>query len=116
APDGRSLIAAVALQNTSLWIHDPKGERQISLEGNTADPKFMADGKKLLYRVVREAPAESGWYRDAGEVRIADLESGRYEPVVRDFQVFNYDLSPDEREVVMETADGEGKQRIWLAP
>ena len=24
APDGRSFVTAVALQNTSLWIHDPK--------------------------------------------------------------------------------------------
>ena len=116
APDGRSFITAVALQNTALWIHDVNGERQISLEGNAADPRFTPDGKKLLYRVVREAPVESGWYRDAGEVRIADLGTGRSEPVVRGFQVFNYDLSADGREIVMETADGGGKQRIWLAP
>src|SRR5579859_6472366 len=32
APDGRSLITAVALSNTALWIHDRKGERQVSLE------------------------------------------------------------------------------------
>ena len=32
--DGRSLVTAMALQNTSLWVHDAKGERQISLEGN----------------------------------------------------------------------------------
>ncbi len=116
APDGRSFITAVALQNTALWIHDAKGERQISLEGNAANPRFTPDGKKLLYRIVREAPADSGWYRDSGEVRIADLETGRSEPVVRGLQAFNYDLSPDGREVVMEIADSAGKPRISLAP
>ena len=40
APDGRSFVTAVALQNTSLWIHDAGGDRQISLEGNGANPKF----------------------------------------------------------------------------
>jgi Tol biopolymer transport system component len=45
--DGRSLVTSVALQNTSLWIHDAKGERQISLEGNGNNPKFTPDGKEL---------------------------------------------------------------------
>ncbi len=116
SPDGRSFVTAVALQNTSLWIHDAKGERGISLEGNVADPKFTPDGRKLCYRIVREAPNESQWYRDAGEVRVADLESGRSEPLVRGFQALDYDISADGRQVVMETADGEGKPRIWLAP
>ena len=116
APDGKSFLTAVALQNTALWVHDARGERQVSLEGNAAEPIFTPDAKKLLYRIVREAPGDSGWYRDAGEVRIADLQSGRSEPVVRGLQAFNYDLSPDGREIAMETADAEGKPRIWLAP
>ena len=59
APDGRSFVTAVALQNTSLWIHDANGERQISVEGNAAEPRFTPDGKKLCYRIVKEAPNES---------------------------------------------------------
>jgi Tol biopolymer transport system component len=45
APDGSSFVAAVALENVSVWIHDARGERQISLEGNGADPKFTPDVK-----------------------------------------------------------------------
>jgi serine/threonine protein kinase/Tol biopolymer transport system component len=115
APDGRSFITAVALQNTSLWVHDVRGERGISLEGNAAEPRFTPDDKKLLYRVTREAPGASGWYRDSGEVRVADLESGRSEPVVRGLNAFDYDLSADGRQIVMETADPEGKAQLWLA-
>jgi hypothetical protein len=115
APDGKSFLTSVALQNTALWVHDTLGERQVSLEGNAAEPIFTPDGKKLLYRIVREAPSASGWYRDSGEVRIADLESGRSEPVVRGLQVFDFDLSADGREIAMETADPHGKPRIWLA-
>jgi hypothetical protein len=116
APDGRSFITAVALQNTSLWVHDAKGERGISLEGNAAQPKFTPDGRKLLYRIVKEAPSEWAFYRDAGEVRVADLESGRSEPLVPGIQALDYDISSDGRQVVMETADGEGKPRLWVAP
>jgi hypothetical protein len=116
APDGRSFVTAVALQNTSLWIHDARGERGISLEGNAAQPKFTADGRKLCYRIVREAPNESAFYRDAGEVRVVDLESGRSEPLARGLQALDYDLSADGRQLVVETTDGEGKPRLWIAP
>ncbi len=116
AEDGRSFVTSVSLQNTSLWLHDASGEREISLEGNAAEPKFSSDGRKLLYRIVREPPGQVSLYRDLGEVRIADLESGRSEPLVRGFQALDYDISADGRQVVMETEDREGKPRLWLAP
>jgi DNA-binding winged helix-turn-helix (wHTH) protein/Tol biopolymer transport system component len=111
APDGRSLVTSVALRSTSLWVHDAKGERQISLEGNGANPKFTPDGKKLCYLIVKEAPNQFPLYRDPGELRIADLESGRSEPVVRDFPVLDYDISADGQQVVMWTRD----QQLWVA-
>jgi Tol biopolymer transport system component len=95
APDGRSFITAVALRNTSLWIHDAKAERQISLEGNGNKARFTPDGKKLCYLISQEARDEFTWYRNPGELRIADLESGRSEPVVRGFPVLDYDISAD---------------------
>ena len=55
------------------------------------------------------------WYRNPGELRIADLESGRSEPLVRGFQVLDYDISADGQQVVMWTMDREGKPRLWVA-
>jgi len=115
APDGHSFVTAVALENTSLWVHNAKGERQISLEGNGAKPKFTPDGKRLCYLIVKEAPNKFTWYRDPGELRIADLESGRSEPVVRGLSVLDYDISPDGQRVVIWTMDTEGKPRLWVA-
>jgi eukaryotic-like serine/threonine-protein kinase len=116
APDGRSFVTAVALQNSSLWVHDAKGERQISLEGNGYNPKFTPDGKKLCYLIVKQAPNEFAWYRNPGELRIADLQSGRSEPLVRGFPVLDYDISADGQQVVMGTTDREGKPRLWVVP
>ena len=115
APDGRSFVTAVALQSTSLWVHDKKGERQISLEANGSKPKFTPDGKKLCYLIVKEAPNEFVWYRNPGELRIADLESGRSERVVAGLQMLDYDISFDGKQVVMWTTDREGKPRLWVA-
>jgi eukaryotic-like serine/threonine-protein kinase len=116
APDGRSFVTAMALQSTSLWVHDIQGERQIVIEGNPAQPRFTPDGQKLLCRMVRESPSEFGFFRDLGEVRVVDLKSGRSEPLVRGFQALDYDISADGRQVVMETADRDGKPRLWLTP
>jgi len=114
APDGRSFVTAVALENSSVWVHDARGERQISLEGNAADPKFTPDGKKLCYRIVTKAPSEFQFSREAGEVWVADLESGRSAPLVPGFQALAYDISADGRQVVMEAEDHEGTPRLWL--
>jgi serine/threonine protein kinase len=116
APDGRSLVTAVSTLGASLWLHDPNGDRQISVEGNAANPVFTPDGSKLLYRVVKEQPSEYAYYRDRGEVMVANLRSGRVEPVVHGFRVLNFDLSRDGRQLVMEAPDEAGHNRLWLAP
>lgn len=45
APDGRSFVTAVALRQSVVWVHDSSGDRQVSLEGYSYDPKFTPDGK-----------------------------------------------------------------------
>jgi serine/threonine protein kinase len=116
APDGRSFVTAMALQNTALWVHDRRGERAITLEGNAAQPRFTPNGEKLLCRIVREAPSQFGFFKDFGELRVVDLRSGRSEPLARGIGVLDYDISPDGRQAVMETADQDGNPRLWLAP
>jgi serine/threonine protein kinase len=116
APDGRSFVTAVSTLGASLWLHDSSGDRQISLEGNAANPVFTPDGSKLLYRVVKEQPSEYAYYRDPGEVMVADLRSGRVEPAVHGFRTLSFDVSRDGRQLVMEAPDEAGRSRLWLAP
>jgi serine/threonine protein kinase len=116
APGGRSFVTAVGLQSVSTWVHDARGERQISvLEGNAAYPRFTPDGKKVCYRIVKAVPP-IGTNRDPGEVWVADLDSGHSEPLAPGFPVLDYDISPDSRQVLLEAPDSVGKPRIWLAP
>ena len=112
APDGRSFITAVGLTQSSIWLHDGGGDRQISLEGYAFEPKFTPDGKRLLYNVRKGASIEL-W--------VAELDSGRSEPLLPGFAVArtgygSYDISPDGRQVVVASPDGDGKLRLWLAP
>ena len=81
APDGRSFITAVGMKRRSVWVHDSKGERAVSLEGYALNPTFTPDGKKLVYFVSDSASAHRG------ELWIADLDSGLNERLLPGFAV-----------------------------
>jgi serine/threonine protein kinase len=115
APDGRSLITAVGLRQRSVWVRDAKGERQISLEGYAYQPKFTPDGLKLCYRISKGADPS----QDPTELWVADLMSGRTEPVLPGISVYGnqqaYDISPDGEQVVVASSDAGGKSRLVVA-
>jgi len=119
APDGRSFITAVGLTQSSVWLHDEAGDRQVSLEGYAVAPKFTPDRKRLLYQVRKGA---------ASELWMAELDSGRSEPLLPGVAVAMalggssggftkaFDVSPDGRQVVVASPDNGGKFRLWIAP
>jgi len=47
--DGRSLLTSVGTQDRTVWIHDQKGEHQMSSEGDAFSTTFSEDGTKLFY-------------------------------------------------------------------
>jgi serine/threonine protein kinase len=116
APDGRSLLTSVALKQSVVWVHDARGERQVSLEGYSYDPKFTPDGKRLCYRILKgPAPSDA-----ASELHVVELDTGDNEPLLPGLAISGppglaYDISPDGRRVVAAAPDGEGKPRLWLA-
>jgi Tol biopolymer transport system component len=116
--DGRWFITAVGLRQSSVWIHDSTGERPVSLEGYSYDPRLTPDGKELSYRVLKGGFPVSG----PSELRVAELDSERNENLLAGFSLTipwggePYDMSPDGRELAMSVLDHQGKQRLWLAP
>ena len=115
APDGRSLITSVGLRQSIVYIHSPAGDRALSREGYSFDPKFTPDGKKLCYRILKGVMPQG----DASDLRIVDLDSGRDESLLPGFGVFGqigsaYDISSDGRQVVAAVRDREGKVRLWI--
>jgi len=57
-PDGRSFVTSVGASQSTLWVHDARGDRQITSEGFAFLPSFSADGK-LSTTWFAHAPADA---------------------------------------------------------
>ena len=68
------------------------------------------DGRRLYYLLQRDS-------RDATfiELRTLDLSTGKTDRPLPDRSVWQYDVSPDEREVAFTTRSASGAREIWLA-
>jgi len=115
SPDGHSFITAVASRQSVVWLHDAAGERQISIEGYSYDPRFTPDGKLLVYRVLQGGLTTY----DPSQLRIVDLSTGHNEALMPGLSVTGppgrgYDISLDGSKVVT-AISGRGKSHIWVA-
>jgi Tol biopolymer transport system component len=105
---------------STVWVHDTTGDHQISSDGYASIPDsdedlahavFSPDAKKLYYQHERRALPGSV----AGELWVADLDTGHNEPVLPGFQIGSYDISLDGKRVVFASPDAENSSRVWLA-
>ena len=111
APDGASLITSVGTFGSSVWVHDERGERQVSSEGYAFYPKLSNDGSKLFYlQSVNAAGSDHG-----GELWVADLVTGQSSKVLPGINALNFSISPDDKHVAYDTLETNGEHRIWLA-
>jgi eukaryotic-like serine/threonine-protein kinase len=123
-PDGRSVLTSVGTRHQSVWIHDDRGEREISREGyaflpnapegSTTQP-LTADGRWVLYLVRQGAIRFSGPKERTGELWATDVATGRARSILPGRQVIGYDISRDGTQVAFAALDQAGSSHIWVA-
>jgi Tol biopolymer transport system component len=111
APDGKSLITAIGVAQSSIYLQERNGLRQITSQGYAYTPSISPDGKQVYY-LLRTGSSRAFV---AGELRAADLVTGHNEKVLPGFSVTRYDISADGERVVFAALDADGKSSIWLA-
>ena len=112
--DGHSVITAMGVHESALWIHDEKGERPVSSEGEIVNeltpPTFTADGQSIYYLTLHQ-PTNLG-----PELWRLSMATGSSEPVLPGIHMTAYDVSADSKRIVYSTAGHDGSSQLWIAP
>ena len=111
APDGRSFVTSIGASQSTVWMHDSRGDRQMTSEGYAFLPSVSPDGRKLHY-LVRGGGARNS---ATGGLWAADLESGQRQRLLPDFQMQHYSISADGQRVLFVAWDDAGRTPVWLA-
>jgi serine/threonine protein kinase/Tol biopolymer transport system component len=109
APDGRSLITALGIRRSSIWMHDAGAERALVTEGFATLPRLSRDGTRVFFLLRSAADSETF------ELRSLTLTTGAVQTLVPGVSIVDYDISRDESEVAFTTRDRKESQ-IWIAP
>jgi hypothetical protein len=111
APDGRSFVTSIGNRQSTIWIHDSSGDRQITSEGYAFFPAISPDSKTVYY-LVREGGARNFI---SGGLWATELDTGRRHRLLPDFRMVHYSVSADGQRLAFAAADENGNRRIWLA-
>ena len=122
APNGESIVTAVGLRHSSVWLHDSHGDRRLTSEATAAlaDPRngspFSVDGRKLYYVIRRQPRVEAVGDRAVGELWELDLQSEAAQAIIPGLLITEFSLSPDGQEIAFSAMEENGTQSIWVAP
>jgi serine/threonine protein kinase len=111
APDGKSLVTAVGTEQSSVFLHDSHGLRQITSQGYAYSPSISPDGKQIYY-LLRTDSARAFV---AGELHSVDLATGRDDSPLPGFAISRYDISHDGQRIIFAALDQKTGSTIWLA-
>ena len=123
APDGKSLIASVGTEQGAIWLHDAKGDRQISSEGYAYFPQFSADGTTLYYLSESRRPSasstDSALSRNVAVERKlvrVDLSTGATQEVLTGISIGGYRVSADGKQIIYTARGNDHQLHLWSVP
>jgi serine/threonine protein kinase len=112
APDGRSFITSIGTSQSTVWVRDDRGERQLTSEGYGFLPSISPDGKKLYYLV--QSLGLRSWIQ--GGLWELDMVTGQRHRLLPDFEMLHYTISRDGERVVFVAVNEQGRSPVWIAP
>jgi eukaryotic-like serine/threonine-protein kinase len=115
AADGKSFVTSVGTTDYTIWLHNVKGEQQLTSEGNALMSTFSSDGRRLYY-LKRSGPTGNI------EIWLTELAGGKSTSLLPGYAVEgalvprNYAFSKDEKQIVFAMRDEKGLSHLWIAP
>ena len=111
APDGRSFVTSIGTSQSTVWVHDSRGDRQITSEGYAFCHRSLPMARSCITWCAPAEPELSS----PGGLWVADLESGQRQRLLPDFQMQHYTISADGQRVVFAASDDTGRTPVWMA-
>jgi Tol biopolymer transport system component len=109
APDG-SFVTSIGGSQSTVWVHDARGTRQITSQGYAFHPAISPDARKVYYLVRGHSTSSF----ISGRLWAADLASGQQEQLLPDFDMHYFTVSRNGLQIVF-AGDGKEQGGVWLA-
>jgi hypothetical protein len=109
SPDGRSLVTALGLVESGIYMHTPQGEHLLSTDGYASRLSFSRDGRFLFYLLRRASTGA------AGELWQTELSSEKAELLLKASSISSYSVSLDGTQILFSARPEHGPVEIWLA-
>jgi len=118
-PDGKSFITSVGTAQGTVWLHDQKGDRQISSEGYAYFPFINRDGTRLYYlehdRKERLGPGAKSSEGPDRKLIVVDLQKESSQEILTHFDSGDYCIFPDGKQIVYAAKSGK-RSHLWIVP
>ena len=116
-PDGHSVVTSFGLRQTTLWLHQPTGDRALVMEGEPLGaefeeaiypPSFSADSSSIYYLTRRARDLEP-------ELSRIDVKSGNSEVLLPGVFMHDYDISANGKRVLYSCNSTAGARNLCVA-
>jgi Tol biopolymer transport system component len=109
--DGRSFFTSIGTRQSALWVHDARGDRQVTSEAFAFKPAFSHDNRQLYY-LVRTGLGTNIAY---GTLWVLDLASGQRQRLLPEFQMEHFAVARDGNRVALVARTEQGPSGVWVA-
>ena len=111
APDGRSFLTSIGTRQSTLWIHDSRGERQVTSDAYAFLPSFLPTERSCFTWCASQEAS----HIIRGGLWVMDLASGERQRLLPDYLMEHFSVSRDGQRVVFVSAGDTGRRGVWLA-
>ena len=109
-PDGKYLITSMGLQQASISLKDPSGDRQLTSEGFAMLPTMLPSGDRMFYLMQTGSRGYA-----SGELWSLNPGTGEKERALPGRVMATYSISADGRRVVFTSLGSASDDGIWVA-